>query len=96
MTFPADIKIAMRTCILRILWPKKDIIEFFKNNNCSSSDLKVISNYNDMNRMEIVDVMFSHLSSKCDEGLGQFRSMLNSLIKWSHFDPYYFDSLKKT
>ena len=39
--------------------------------------------------------MFSHLSNKADNGLGPYRSSLRSLIEWSHFDPYYFDNLKK-
>jgi hypothetical protein len=39
--------------------------------------------------------MFAHLSKKPDQGLGQFRAMLQMLITWSHFDPYYFDKLKK-
>jgi len=35
------------------------------------------------------------LYSRDDGGLGQFRSILLSLIEWSNFDPYYFENLNK-
>jgi Restriction endonuclease len=43
----------------------------------------------------MVDRLFDRLSSKPDGGLGEFRSMLTRLLQWSHFDPYYFDKLRK-
>jgi hypothetical protein len=43
----------------------------------------------------MIDLMFAHLSSAKDGGLGQFRTMLQSLLNWSRFDPYYFDKLAK-
>ena len=95
MTFPNDIKQAMRECILKVLWPKGDIVSFFENNSCTKVDVKAIGDYKTMHRYEIVDAMFEHLSSKPDEGLGQFRAILQSLMTWSHFDPYYFDKLRK-
>lgn len=95
MSFPSDIKNAMRDCILKLLWPKDDIVAFFKRNSCTSSDIKTLGDHKAMHRHVIVDAMFSHLSSKADQGLGQFRSILQSLINWSHFDPYYFNDLKK-
>ena len=39
--------------------------------------------------------MFTHLRSKPDSGLGPLRALLQSLIDWSHFDPYYFEKLGK-
>jgi hypothetical protein len=48
-----------------------------------------------MNRSRMIDVMFEHLSAQPTSGLGPFRSMLQSLLKWSHFAPYYFDKIKK-
>ncbi len=39
--------------------------------------------------------MFTHLSSKADNGIGVFRAILNVLINWSTFDSYFFDKLKK-
>lgn len=99
MSFPADIIMCMKDCILSILWAKDDIYNFFKNNNCNSSDLKVIANYKDrengLSRSNMIDSMFNTLSQRNDEGLGQFRAMLHSLVQWSHFDSYYFDKLKK-
>lgn len=95
MTFPSDIKLAMRDCILKLLWPKDDIIDFFANNSCTKTDVKSIGDYKVMSRNAIVNAMFDHLSRKPDEGLGQFRAMLQSLITWNHFDSYYFDELRK-
>lgn len=95
MTFPSDIKLAMRECILKLLWPKDDIISFFENNSCTKSDIKAIGDHKSMHRYAIVDAMFDQLSKKPDGGLGQFRAMLQSLISWNHFDSYYFDNLKK-
>jgi hypothetical protein len=95
MSFPDDIKSAMRDCILKLLWPKGDIVEFFKNNSCTASDISALGDYKALHRYAIVDSMFAHLSRKPDQGLGQFRAMLQSLITWSHFDPYYFENLKK-
>lgn len=36
--FPKDIMDCMKECILSIFWAKKDIIEFFENNGCTSND----------------------------------------------------------
>jgi restriction endonuclease Mrr len=85
----------MRECILKLLWPKDDIIAFFETNSCTKADIKKIGDHKTMHRYAIVDAMFGHLSNKPDEGLGQFRAMLQSLISWKHFDSYYFDNLKK-
>lgn len=95
MGFPSDIKAAMRECVLKVLWAKDDIAAFFSNNGCTTSDIAILGNYKELTRVKIVDLMFNHLASKNDEGLGQFRAMLHALINWSHFDSYYFDKLKK-
>lgn len=95
MSFPEDIKFAMRDCILKLLWAKGDIVSFFKNNSCTTSDINAIGDQSTLSRAAIVGAMFDHLSAKPDHGLGQFRAMLQSLIGWSHFDPYYFNKLKK-
>lgn len=95
MTFPSDIKLAMRECVLKLLWPKDDIVAFFENNSCTKVDIKAIGDHKTMHRYAIVDAMFDHLTKKPDEGLGQFRAMLQSLITWKHFDSYYFDKLRK-
>lgn len=95
MSFPSDIKGAMRECILKLFWAKDDIVSFFSSNGCTKVDLKSLDNYKELSRAKIIDEMFSYLSNKHDDGLGQFRSMLQALINWSHFDSYYFDKLKK-
>lgn len=95
MTFPADIKVAMRDCVLSLIWPKKDIVNFFRANSCTESDIKILGDIASQSRSQIIDRMFSHLDSKADEGLGPFRAMLQSLTGWSTFDSYYFDTIKK-
>ncbi|AUM63294.1 hypothetical protein C0R09_01295 [Brevibacillus laterosporus] len=97
VNFPKDIADAMRACILAIFWPKEQIIDFFKNNNCTSRDLAAVKNFNKegLNRAQIVDRVFQTLHSRDDGGWGQFRAMLASLKEWNHFDPYFFKNLKK-
>lgn len=97
MSFPNDIKGCMKDCILCVLWPKQDIYTFLSDHGCTSSDLKIIAQFKDegMTRSKMIDLMFEHLSSLPTGGLGPFRAMLQSLLNWSRFDPYYFDNLKK-
>lgn len=95
MSFPSDIKLAMRQCILNLLWPKGDIVSFFESNSCTKEDIKALGDYKELSRSAIIDAMFGHLSRKSDEGLGQFRAMLQTLVTWTHFDDYYFDRLQK-
>lgn len=97
MSFPNDIKGCMKDCILAVIWPKQDIYTFFNDHGCTKADLKCLANYKEegTTRSRMIDVMFGHLSEQPTGGLGQFRAMLQSLMKWSHFDPYYFDKLKK-
>lgn len=95
MIFQSDIKNAMRACMLEVFWAKDDIISFFSNNGCIKTDISKLGNHKELARSAIIDLMFEHLGSKSDEGLGQFRAMLQTLINWSHFDPYYFDKLQK-
>lgn len=95
--FPKDIIDLMRDAILSLFWPKKEIIEFFENNNFTKKDLKDIKEYKTRNysRAEIINIAFSTLGKRTDNGIGQFRSMLKSLINWSYYNPYYFNELKK-
>lgn len=95
--FPKDIADSMRTCILSIFWPKKDIIAFFENNGCTKNDLKNVIDFEELNinRSRIIDIVFNNLFKRNDGGIGQFRAMLQSLIEWDHFDPYFFGNLKK-
>jgi hypothetical protein len=97
MAFPADIKDCMKDCILSILWPRQEIFVFFQSNGCTSADLTPIANFKEtgMSRATMVDAVFTRISSRTDGGLGQFRAMLQSLIGWSRFDPYFFETIKK-
>lgn len=95
MSFPSDIKGGMRDCILGLLWPKDHIVQFFTDNGCTTSDIRVLGEYKELPRYKIVDHMFDHLSAKSDGGLGPYRAMLQALTNWSQFDPYYFNKLKK-
>lgn len=97
MTFPADIIGCMKDCILSILWPREEIYAFFKKHDCTTADLKVIDKFKEreISRSRMVDLVFEVLSARADSGLGPFRAMLNSLVIWSHFDPYYFEKLRK-
>lgn len=95
--YPKDITDSMRTCILSIFWPKKDIISFFRHNGCTKRGLKGAIDYEvlGLSRSKIIDVVFNNLYMREDGGIGQFRSMLQSLIDWNHFDPFYFMKIKK-
>ena len=93
--FPKDIMDCMKECILSIFWAKKDIVEFFENNGCTSNDFRCSKKLETLHRAEVVNMVFSNLSNRTDDGLGQFRSMLKSLTEWDYFNPYYFGELKK-
>ncbi len=97
MGFPADIKGCMKDCILSLFWPRKDIVGFFEKHGCTKTDVGhlQIEGENALKRHEIVDALFDTLAARADNGLGPFRAMLQSLLVWSHFDPYYFDKLRK-
>lgn len=85
----------MKGCILSIFWPKKDIIDFFKNASCTSKELIMESEYKELPRAQIVDIVFANLEKRSDLGIGQFRAMLKQLTKWDYFNPYYFKKLNK-
>lgn len=97
MSFPADIKGCMKDCILSLFWPRKDIVGFFEKHGCTKAEVGrlQIEGENALKRYEIIDTLFETLATRPDNGLGPFRAMLQSLLAWSHFDPYYFDKLRK-
>lgn len=97
MSFPADIKGCMKDCILSIFWPRKDIVGFFEKHGCTKAEIASIQIEGEsaLKRHEIIDALFATLTARSDQGLGPFRAMLQSLLNWSHFDPYYFDNLRK-
>jgi hypothetical protein len=95
--FPPDIEGCLKSCILAVIWPKREIIAFFRRCNCTDQDLGEASKFRalQLSRAAIVDTAFLNLERREDKGLGQFRAILRALINWEHFDPYYFDKLKK-
>ena len=95
--FPTDIKNCMKDCILSVLWPKQAIVAFFRDSGCTPSDLDGVRKFKEdqLSRSRIVDEVFERLSARADTGLGQFRALLKALTEWSHFDPYYFENLRK-
>lgn len=94
-TFPKDMMDCMKECILSILWAKKDLIDFFMSIGCTNRDLMPKSVYDEMSRSSIVDEIFNKLAVRTDQGIGQFRCMLKSLMEWDYFNPYYFETIKK-
>ncbi len=97
MTFPADIKGCMKNCILSLFWPRKDILGFVEKHGCSKAEMSGIPIEGEaaLKRHEVIDTLFAKLDARADGGLGPYRAMLQSLLSWSHFDPYYFDKLRK-
>ena len=53
------------------------------------------SEYKELPRAKIVDIVFANLEKRSDLGIGQFRAMLKQLTEWDYFDPYYFKNLNK-
>lgn len=87
----------MKDCILSLFWPRKDIVGFFEKHGCTKAEIASvqIEGESALKRHEVIDTLFAALAARSDSGLGPFRAMLQSLLNWSHFDPYYFDKLRK-
>lgn len=97
MGFPSDIQGCMKDCLLAVIWPRDEIVNFFQRHGCTKSELAHVRRFKEdlLSRSAIVDRVFASLNDRPDGGLGPFRAMLQSLLTWSHFDPYYFDRLGK-
>ncbi len=80
MSLPADFLGCMKTCVLSLLWPKKDIHAFFARHDCDKEDLATITNFAEISRSGMVDAMFARLEARADGGLGPLRAMLQSLL----------------
>lgn len=87
----------MKDCILSLFWPRKDIVGFFEKHGCTKAEISnlQLEGENALKRHEVVDALFNALAARSDSGLGPLRAMLQSLLNWSQFDPYYFDKLRK-
>ena len=97
MKFPSDVKAAMKTCIMSIFWPRQGILSFFTNHDCTRQELIAIAGFKEsgLTRGAMIDDVFERLDARMDNGIGPYRAMLHSLVDWDHFDPFYFDKLKK-
>ncbi len=82
---------------MSLFWPRKEIVGFFEKHGCTKAEISSlqIEGENALKRHEVIDTLFNALAARPDNGLGSFRAMLQSLLTWSHFDPYYFDKLRK-
>jgi hypothetical protein len=95
MSFPKDIKKALKECILAIIWPREDIEAFFKKAGCDRKALNTIIKHKKFARAKIIYLMFAHLDASKDEGYAIYRAMNNSLLTWKNFDNYYFEKINK-
>lgn len=87
----------MKDCILALLWPREDIVAMFERHGCTKKELAEVHDFKarQLSRSAIVDRAFAQLNGRTDQGLGPLRAILQSLLNWSHFDPYYFEKLHK-
>lgn len=90
---PLDLRLLMQECILALFWPKKRIVEFLLSVEAPVGIVPAPDTT--MGRYEIVADVFSKLSARPDRGFTAFQTMLDRLSNWTHFDSYYFDTLKK-
>jgi len=90
---PLDLRERMRDCILSLFWPKKKIIEFLASVDTPAAVLP--TDDTEKTRKDIVVDVFAKLGNRPDRGYVVFQTMMDRLMNWSYFDPYYFDTLQK-
>lgn len=95
MDFPKEVKEEMKECILKVIWPKEDIIKLLTNCGCDRSDIKAAGNPRNTSRENILYKVFKKLSKNSNNGKPQFHAMLEKLINWTNFDALYFEKLEK-
>ncbi len=95
MDLTREEKESIKDCILKIFWTKKEVITFLDDNGCNHVEVKHLKHYEALVKSKIIDLMFRHLTSMPDSGTSQFKSMINNLSKWEHFNSHYFEKLKK-
>lgn len=91
---PLDIKELLRECVLGVFWPKKKIREFFESVGCPS-DILELADDGEASRRSIVVTIFSRLSSRPDRGYSIFQSIIDRMMNWSYFEPYWFETTGK-
>lgn len=85
---PSDLKNAVKDCLCKLFFRKKDLLDFFASANCSRSDLRGSSE--GMTKAANVDVVLSNLEQKQDGGILQKISLIEALILWTDYDSHWF------
>ena len=95
--FSPALKRQIKDCILALLWPKREIYDFFKDHSCPVNVLKTIDDWNEkgLSRADMVSEVFNALGELPDNGTVHFNLMLDSLANWTHFDEYWFKTQQK-
>lgn len=88
---PLDIRELLHDCILALFWPKKKIAEFLSSAGCPGP----IETGEGTTRHTIVVEAFSRLARRPDRGYPIFQTMIDRLVNWSYFDPYWFERVPK-
>jgi len=88
-----DVKNAIKSSLCAVIFTKKDLLTFFKESNCTVSDLKGIEPQI-MSKPVMIDILFSNLTLRTDKGVRQLHTILDQLCNWSDFDSYWFESGK--
>lgn len=94
---PLDFKEMLHDCILAVFWPKAKIVEFFRNVDCPGSILDTLNTTGEysLSRHEIIVEVFSQLSSRDDRGYKIFQLMIDRMVNWNYFDPFWFEEKAK-
>lgn len=88
---PLDIRELLHDSILALFWPKAKIVEFFKSVGCPDGILAAISPDDaGLSRHAMVVEAFSQLTARPDRGFSVFQTMIDRLVNWTYFDPYWF------
>lgn len=91
-----NVKDSIKHCILAIFWPRNEILDFLRDSGCTNADLaKVKRNLENLKRHQIIEETFAQLDSRPDNGTVAYSTIIEKLGKWTFFNPYYFDELKK-
>ena len=95
--FSPALKRQIKDCILALLWPKREVYNFFKDHSCPVNVLKTIDGWDEkrLSRADMVNEVFNALGELPDNGTVHFNLMLDSLANWTHFDEYWFKAQQK-
>ncbi len=90
-------KACIKDCILAVLWPREDIHKFLKDCDCRREELRCIENFkkDQSPRRSMIDLVFDKIGREARRRAWAVSGMLQRLIDWDRFDPYYFTKLKQ-